>query len=746
MIGKTISHYKVLTKLGEGGMGVVYRAEDTKLRRHVALKFLPAEYTYDREAKQRFLHEARAASALDHPNICTVHEIDETDDGQIFIVMACYEGKSLRDLIGKGPLKVEQALDIAGRIAEGLVEAHAKHIVHRDIKPANILVAKDGGIKIVDFGLAKLAGQARLTRTGTTLGTVAYMSPEQARGEEVDGRTDIWSLGVILYEMLTGELPFKGDYEQAILYSVLNENPTAMARKRPSIPADLERIVSTALEKDKDKRYNQTHDFLMDLRTVRKKIKPEHLEQDFSVKDATPSIAVLPFLNMSPDPENAYFGDGLAEELINALTCLEGVRVAARTSAFSFRGKDVDIREIGKKLDVTTVLEGSVRKASNRLRVTAQLINIADGYHIWSGRYDREMNDIFELQDEITLAIVEQLKVKLMPRKKDAPVIKRFTENLEAYSQLLQGRYHWHSLTPEGWMKSRECFEKAVELDPNYALAHAWLAIWLQSQSFWGDVSPVDYYQRGLQSLKKALQIDDAVAEAHNALAVNYFSFDWNAAAAEREFKRSFELDPHSALARTNYAIFLIIQERFDEALVQAELAQKLDPLSPMVNTWVGMVPLYAGRTEDAVRQLKKAMELDPVFWQPYVHITGAYLALSMWEEAVASAEKAVELSSGASNSRMMLTCAYHQGGRMRDSEEQLAILKQKARDAYVAPMLFAWIYQMRGDAEEAFRWLKKAVDGRDAWACWYKVGIPGAVGGFTDPRVSELMKSVGLA
>jgi TolB-like protein/Tfp pilus assembly protein PilF len=498
------------------------------------------------------------------------------------------------------------------------------------------------------------------------------------------------------------------------------------------------------MEKHKDKRYTQTVDFLSDLVSVHKKIGTEDIQPEYTGKDTTPSIAVLPFVNMSPDPENEYFGDGLAEELINALARLEGVRVAARTSAFCFRGKDVDIREIGKKLDVSTVLEGSVRKEGNKLRVTAQLINIADGYHLWSERYDREMIDIFVLQDEITLAIMEQMKIKLLPGAKGVTVVKRFTVNLEAYSQLLQGRYYWHSLTPKGWIKSRECFQKAVELDPNYALAHSWLSVWLQSQTFWGDVSPANSYQRGLESVKKALQIDDSLAMAHNVLAVIYFSYEWDWAASEREFKRSIDLDPDSAMGRTNYSLFLLIQERFDEALEQAELAQKLDPLSTVINTWVGMVPLYAGRSKEAIRIMKKVIEMDPAFWQPYAHITSAYLDMSMSEEAVTSAEKAVELSGGASVSSLLLSCAYHQAGRMNDSEEQLDLLKQKAGDVYVSPMLFAWIYTARGDLEEAYRWVKLAVDGRDVWTCWYKVGGPGAIR-ITYPKSLELLKPVGL-
>lgn len=744
MIGKTIKHYKIREKLGEGGMGIVYRAEDTKLKRQVALKFLPAEYISDPQAKRRFLQEARAASTLDHPCICTIHEIDETSDNGIFIAMTYYEGRSLKDLIADGALNMERALEVIMQIAEGLAKAHEMKIVHRDIKPANILFTNEGQVKIVDFGLAKFIGQAKLTKTGTAVGTTAYMSPEQARGEEVDYQTDIWSLGVILYEMLTGQLPFRGDYEQAIVYMILNEQPVNVRRIKPTIPPQLEKIIDKALAKEKENRYKHVNEFLMDLKPLRTNIESQIMKQDISVTEGIPSIAVLPFVNMSPDPENEYFGDGLAEELLNALTRLEGLRVAARTSAFSFRGKDVDIREIGRKLDVATVLEGSVRKAGDRVRVTAQLINIADGYHLWSERYDREMNDIFALQDEITLAIIEQLKIKLMPGKAGSPVVKRYTESLEAYSLLLKGRYYWHSLTSEGWVRSRECFEKAVELDSNYALAYTWLAIWLQSKSFWGDVSPASSYKLGQQSLKKALQIDDTVSEAHNVLAVNCFSFEWDWKAAEHEFLRSLELDPHSAMARINYAIFLIIQDRFDEALTQAELAQKLDPLSPMVNTWAALVPLYAGRAEDALRQLHVAMELDPDYWQPYIHMASAYLNLSEWDKAVASAQKAVELSGGASISSMLLACAYYRAGRLSEAEEQLDLLKKKAQKAYVAPMFFAWIYQMRGEVDAAYHWLKQAVDSHDAWTSWYKVGGPGGIR-FTDPKVTELMKSAGL-
>jgi serine/threonine protein kinase len=456
MIGNTISHYKILERLGAGGMGVVYKAEDTKLGRTVALKFLPSDLTRDSEAKKRFIQEARAASALDHPNICTVHEIDETAEGQLFIAMTCYEGESLKAKIERGPLKLDEALDIAVQIAQGLAKAHEQKIIHRDIKPANILITKDGLVKIVDFGLAKLAGRTKLTRTGATPGTASYMSPEQLRGGEADHRSDIWALGVVLYEMTTGETPFKGDYEQAVSYSIVNEPSKPIRNLRPEVPAEMERLIEKTLAKDPNERYQKTTELLGALQALKRRFESRAADAGHSDEKSIPSIAVLPFTNMSPDPENQYFGDGLAEELINALAQIKGVRVAARTSAFRFREEEVDIREIGEKLNVGTVLEGSVRKAGSRLRITAQLINIEDGYHIWSERFDREMRDIFDIQDEITRAIVDQLRVELVGPK-DRPLVSSCTENLEAYSAFLKGRYTGTVSRPKDGRRVSSC-------------------------------------------------------------------------------------------------------------------------------------------------------------------------------------------------------------------------------------------------------------------------------------------------
>jgi len=379
MIDKLISHYKIIEELGRGGMGVVYKAEDTKLKRNVALKFLPPELTRDPEARQRFIHEAQAASSLDHNNVCTIYEIDETEEGQTLIAMACYEGETLKGKIQRGSLKIEEAIDIAIQVVQGLTKAHERGIVHRDIKPGNILITEDGVVKIIDFGLAKLAGRVKITKTGTTIGTVAYMSPEQSRGQEVDHRTDIWSLGVILYEMVTGQLPFKGEYEQAVVYSIMNEEPEPIS----GMDTECERIIRKALTKSSEERYQYVEEILADLKSLRKKIEAEILEKQFRKTKPKPSIAVLYFRNMSADPEQEFFCEGMAEEIINSLTQIKDLQVAARTSAFTFKGREADIREIGRKLNVDKILEGSVRKVGNRLRIMAQLINVEDGYHLW---------------------------------------------------------------------------------------------------------------------------------------------------------------------------------------------------------------------------------------------------------------------------------------------------------------------------------------------------------------------------
>ena len=744
MIGRTIFHYKILEKLGEGGMGVVYKAEDTKLKRTVALKFLPPELTRDPEAKKRFMQEAQVASALDHPNICTIHEINETEENQIFICMSYYEGETLKKKIEHGPLTLKEAIGIAECIARGLVKAHEMGIVHRDIKPANILVTADDQVKILDFGLAKLAGQTRLTRTGTTLGTAAYMSPEQTRGDEITPRTDIWSLGVVLYEMLTGRLPFKGDYDQAVLYSIMNEPPRLIGDLRSGVPFELEQVVTKALAKDPDERYEQAGDILSDLGSIKRTIEAKIENEKTGETEPVPSIAVLPFVNMSPDPENEYFGDGLAEELINALTQLKGLHVAARTSAFTFRGRETDIREIGKKLDVSTVLEGSVRKAGNRLRITAQLINIADGYHLWSERYDREMEDIFAIQDEITAAIVEQLKVELIGKQKET-IVKRYTENLEAYDLYLKGIYYWNKLTPNGFERSSECFEMAIEKDPHYALAYAGLADSYWYSSLWGNLPPRRTYPKAREAAKKAIEIDDTLGEAHASLASVHAFYDWEWETAEREFKRAIELAPDSSHTRVYYSIFLNGRRRHDEAVFQARKAQELDPLSSLCNTHFAHRLWQARRYDEAIEEFQKWLVIEPNDWFAHHHLSHLYLEKSMIKEAIAEIDKSLELSGGVPMNVANAAMTHYRFGDKEVAERLFDSLKKRASHEYIQPMCFIVIYQARGEMDQAFEWVKKACEERDSFLPWLRVTPMDWMHFPSDPRIDELLDRLGL-
>ena len=508
-------------------MGVVYQAHDPRLDRDVAIKLLPPDLTRDEIAKQRFLQEAKAASALDHPNICTIHEINETPDGQLYLVMAHYEGETLKERIGKGPLELADAIDIATQVGEGLAEAHGAGIVHRDIKPANLLVTKTGVVKILDFGLAKLAGSEGVTQTGTTVGTVAYMSPEQARGQEVDHRTDIWSLGVVMYEMLAGTPPFAGENLLSISNAIMDGEPSLLTGASSSAHS----VVTKALNKDKARRYLSVTDLLAEMRTLRSGADAATVAT--SAHTDVPSIAVLPFADMSPEKDQDYFCDGLAEELIDALAKLPGLRVVARTSAFRFRGDTLDLREVGEKLNVGTVLEGSVRKAGNRLRVNAQLINTGDGYHLWSERYDRTMDDVFAVQDEIAQAVVNQLKVKLLGSP-DTALVQEPTDNLEVYDLCLKGRYESLKLTQSGYTRARDLYNRALAVDPSHARAHAGAAIVHARLGMFGSVSPHEVMPKAKSAALKALALDQDSADAHLALAHVLHWYEWNWVDAER--------------------------------------------------------------------------------------------------------------------------------------------------------------------------------------------------------------------
>jgi len=722
MIGQTISHYKILEKLGEGGMGVVYKAEDTKLDRTVALKFLTPPAVGNEEEKTRFIHEAKAAAALNHPNICTVYEIDEDQD-QSFIAMECVEGESLKTRIKSAPLQLDEAVGIAVEIAEGLQEAHSKGIIHRDIKSANIMLTPTGRVKVMDFGLAKSSGRTQLTQAGTTVGTVAYMSPEQGRGESVDHRTDIWSLGIVLYEMLTGEVPFKADYEQATIYRIINEDPPSIRSLRSDVPKEFERIIEKVLKKDVRERYQSVQALKKNLESIITPGRSGTTGRKVTTPKSKPSIAVLPFRDMSSQRDQEYFCEGIAEELINALVKLKGLRVAARTSAFQFKDRDSNIKKIGEELDVKTVLEGSIRKAGNRLRITAQLINVEDGFHIWSEKYDRDLDDIFAIQDEISMAIVDKLKVRLLGKERSA-LVKRGTENLEAYDLYMRGRFFWEK-RGEGLKRAVEYFKEAIEKDPKYAAPYAGIADSYTLLAFYGFLPSHDAMPKAREYAQKAIEIDDTIAEARTTLAFIHQYYEWDLAKAEQEFKRAIELNPAYPPAHYWCSAALFYTDRHEEALSENERAIELDPLSVVAHTVCGWVLTGMRRAEQSVERLNRALEMNPDYVLAHWIQGCNYYLLSRNEDALTELQKAVTLSDR--NPWMVSTLGWLYGrlGKTSEAREMLAELIDRSKSEYVQALYFAYLYVELGELDEALAWLEKSFEARDLYLISHVMNLP---------------------
>jgi TolB-like protein/Flp pilus assembly protein TadD len=651
-------------------------------------------------------------------------------------------GQSLKEKIASGPIKLEEALDIAICVAEGLKEAHENGIVHRDIKPANIMLTEKGQIKIMDFGLVKLSWGTDLTKTATIMGTVAYMSPEQAAGKKIDHRTDIWSLGCVLYEILAGQRPFTSTHDQAAIYSILNEDPEPIASLRKDLPVGFEMILHSCLQKDPRNRYRNMEALLSDLRSMDLEDKTQVLTA-VRAFDESPSIAVLPFVNMSADPENEFFSDGLSEALINSLTKIKDFKVVARTSAFSFKGKDVDIRDIGKQLDVNKILEGSVQKAGNRLRITAQLINVADGYHLWSERFDRNMDDVFAIQDEISLAIVDNLKLKLLKGEK-TKLIKRHTNDSEAYSFYLKGRYFYNKRTEEDLKRSVEYFERALEKDPKFALPYAGLADAYATIGLYHWFPFEKARAKTKEFALKGIEVDDSVGETHGAYANYILWYEWQWAEAEKEYIKAMQLSPSDVEARHMYAHLLESAGRFDEAIAEMGKALELEPLSINLNHCMARILYFSGDCEAAIDLFQKTIEMDSDFPLQYFWLGSAFLQMGELQKAIEIFEKGTKFPTIDANILGGLGLAYALADRERDVQEMLKHLNKLSKEKYVDSYPFAYIYMGLGDKDKTFEYLEKCFEIGDMYLFYLPID-PVFKELHDDPRFEALLKKMGL-
>ncbi len=769
MIGRIISHYRILEKLGEGGMGVVYKAHDNTLDRVVALKFLPHYLTSDAFEKERFYHEAKAASALNHTNITTTYEIAEYDN-QLFIVMEWVEGKTFKELVEHDILPINKILDIAIQVCDGLAAAHEKSIVHRDIKSENIMLTPKGRVKIMDFGLAKVKGATKLTKKGSTLGTIAYMSPEQVRGEEVDTRSDLFSFGIVLYELLTGRLPFAGEYEAAVSYAILNETPAAVRSIRPEISPRLEKIVERCLQKERGKRYQRSEELIDDLHTM---------PQERSVMGKNPaksakvwwlagavmlsllllgvflyyprsdspsrdlkSIAVLPFKNLSDSKEDEYFSDGITDDIIAQLSKITDLKVISRTSTMHYKGMNKKIYEIGKELNVTTVLEGSVRHAGDQVRIVAQLIDARNEGHIWAETYDKGMTQIFAVQSDVAKQIAAALEAKISPAVKSR-IDKKQTENTEAYQLYLKGRFFWNKRVLDDVKTAIGCFKQAYDKDPDYALAYAGLAsAYVVIPSF--GVLPAELYMNARNAAMKALEIDSTLAEAHTVLAeiAGSHYYDW--VEAEKHYRRAIELDPSYPTAHQWYSTMLMFLGRFDEAFTEAKRALELDPLSLVINLNLGDV-YYAMRQYDkAIEQYKNIIALDETFPWSYSGLAGIYEVQGRFDDAIVEYTKAKDLGGNMPYSFAILGPIYIKSGRKADALKMLNELLRLNRQGNSVAYGIASVYYELGEKEKAFAWLEKSYQNREMWLLvlgydplWDDIR--------SDPRGLALLKKMGL-